>query len=171
MSEFCAMWIIFLIFLFLILCWFFLAPLEIQIDTRIPAASVRWITIAKGAVLYEEDKWWLKMRVGFFHKQWDLEKLISSRKKKVKKSNSASKKKSPGGSRKLRKLLNVVRTFRVTSWQIALDTGDEPSNAWLYSLNFFPATRRHFHMNFNDENYVTITIRNVPWKLTYAFLK
>jgi hypothetical protein len=148
-----------------------LAPIEIQIDTRIPRASLRWISIGRAFVLYDEDKWWLKMHIGFFHKQWDLEKLIFDRRKKIKKAKTVRKKKKPPRARKLRKFLNLLKTFRVTRWQLAIDSGDEVRNAWLYPLNFFPQTWRHLYVNFMDENYLIITIRNALWKLTYAFLK
>jgi hypothetical protein len=163
-------WIIILIFLLLILCWFLLAPLELKIDTRTPQASLRWISIGKAKVVYEQEKWLLKIRVWFFSKQWELEKLIFGKKKKNRIKKATRKRKS-NKNKRLRRFLSVVKTFRVTKWQIAMDTGDSIQNAWLYPLNFFPYTRHHLYINFEEENYLLLKVRNVPWKLVYAFMK
>lgn len=165
------MWIIILIFLFLTLCWFLLAPLELHIDSRTPQASLRWITIGKALIVFEENRFLLKLQILFFYRQWDLEKLLFKDKKKKKRIEPVRKKRKGQVSKKLRKFLNLLKTFRVTRWQIAIDTGNAINNAWLYPLNFFPITRQHLHVNFVEENYVIVTIRNVPWKLAYAFLK
>ena len=158
------------IFLFLIVCWLLIAPLEFQIDTRIPEASVRWKSIGRAVVTYQNEKWWLNVNVFFFRKRWDLEKLIfGKRKRKIRKHHHKKKVvKRPGW---VKRILNVVKTFRLTQWQIAVDTGDVTKNAWLYALNFNQYTRRHLYINFIDENYILLVIHNSPWKLAYAFLK
>jgi len=161
-------WVIILIVPLLILGWLLLAPLQLQIDTRIPEISFRWTSIGKAKMVYEQDKWWLKISVFFFFKQWDLEGLIFKPKKKVRKNRPKTKR---GLSKWLRKLFNLIKTFRVTKWQIAIDTGDEVRNAWLYSLNFCPGSSNHFCVNFFDENYLVLEIRNAPWKMVYALMK
>ena len=162
------MWVIVFILPLLILGWLLLAPLQLQIDTRIPEISFRWISVGKAKIVYEQDKWWLKISVFFFFKQWDLEGLIFKPKKKVKKNRPKTKR---GLSKWLRKLFKLLKTFRVTKWQIAIDTGDDVRNAWLYSLNFYPGIRRHFCVNFFDESYLLLEIRNAPWKMVYALMK
>jgi flavin-binding protein dodecin len=164
-------WIILPIFFFLILCWLFIAPLELEIDTRIPRACLRWSSVGRAIVTYQNDTWWLNLRVFFFHKQWDLEKLIFGIRKKKKTGRRDNKKAAVKKTNRAKKFLNVVKTFRVTEWQIAVDTGDVTKNAWLYALNFIKDTRRHLRINFTDENYILLVIRNAPWKLAYAFLK
>jgi hypothetical protein len=164
-------WIAIIIFLLLILCWLFLTPLELRVDTRTPQASLRWFSIGKAIVIYENEKWWLKMRVLFFYKQWDLEKLIFPEKKKKKQNRQTPQKRKIKKGKWIRKTFNLVKTFRVTKWQIALDTGDIIKTAWLYPLNFFSYTHRHLYINFNDENYLVLNIRNTPWKIVYAFLR
>ena len=162
------MWVIVFILPLLILGWLLLAPLQLQIDTRIPEISFRWISVGRAKIVYEQDKWWLKISVFFLFKQWDLEGLIFKPKKKVRKNRPKTKR---GLSKWLRKLFNLIKTFRVTKWQIEIDTGDDVRNAWLYSLNFYPGIRRHFCVNFFDESYLLLEIRNAPWKMVYALMK
>jgi hypothetical protein len=120
--------------------------------------------------VYENEKWLLKLWILFFHKQWELEKLIFAKKKK-KKQVKPIRKKRKSGLDKLKKFVNAIKTFRITNWKIAIDTEDTITNAWLYPLNFSRYTSDHFYVNFVDENYMIITIRNVPWKLAYALLR
>ena len=162
------MWLIFiLILLVLILAWIFIAPLQIQIDTRIPEVYVRWVSLGKAKLVFDEDKWWLKISVFFISKKWELEKLLHNPRKKVKKV-----KLKPGTkkSKFLRRLFKIIKSSRITRWQIAIDTGDNVKNAWLYHLNFYPAFC-HLHINFFDENYLFLEIRNAPWKMVYALMK
>ena len=162
------MWAIIIIFPLLVLGWLLLAPLQLQIDTRIPQISFRWISVGKAKIAYEQGKWWLRISVFFFAKQWELEDVIFKRRKKVKKNKPKAK---TSHSKWFRKLLNLIKTFRVTKWRIAIDTGDDVRNAWLYALNFYPGVSRHFCVNFFDENYLLLEIRNAPWKMVYALMK
>lgn len=161
-------WLIIFLILSLILLWIFFTPLELDIDTRIPQASLRWISIGRAIVIYEDEKWLLKIRILFFSRQWDLEELIFREKKKKRIKKVKRKRKKTMG---LRKIFNLLKTFRVTQWQMAIDTGDNVRNAWLYSLNFLPYAHGHLYVNFFDENYLLLKIRNALWKLAYAFMR
>jgi hypothetical protein len=160
-------WVIILIFPLLIIGWLLLAPLQLQIDTRIPEISLRWITVGKAIIGYEQGKWYLKISALFLFKRWEVEKLIFKSKKKAPRVKS---KKKATHYNWLKKFANVVKTFRVTGWQLAMDTGDAAKNAWLYPLNFYPGTRHHLYINFLDENYFLLEIRNSPWRVIKAFI-
>ena len=162
------MWLIIFIVPLLILGWLLLAPLQLQIDTRIPEICFRWLSVGKAKMVYEQGQWRLQISVLFFFKQWKLEDLFLKPKKRVKKSRPKTK---TGHSKWFRKLLKLIKTFRVTKWRIAIDTGDDVKNAWLYSLNFYPGLSHHFCVNFFDENYFLLEIRNTPWRLVKAFIK
>jgi hypothetical protein len=162
-------WLILIIF-FLALSWLLFTPLELQVDTRVPEVYFRWFSIGKATVTYQNEKWWLNVRVLFFHKQWDLQRLILTGKKK-KKIGRRRQKQATSGAGKLRKFLNVFRSFQLIKWKTAIDTGNAIDNAYLYPLNFLPHIRKHCHINFGGENYLVFKIRNTAWKLAYAFLK
>ena len=74
-------------------------------------------------------------------------------------------------SRVLKKLIRVLKTFRVTEWQLAVDTGDHTVNAQWYPMNFLPYTYKNLQINFIDENYLVLKMRNRPWKIVFAFLR
>ena len=164
------MWIVLVIFLLVLICWIFLAPIEFQIDTRVPHARVRWISIGNAVVEYLDDRWVLKLRLLFFYKQWELGKIGSAKKKKKRLQKPKSKERRVK-TKSIMKVFHVLRTFRVTHWEIAIDTGDVIENAWLYALNFYAPVHRHLFINFSDENYLLLEARNTPWKLAYAFIR
>jgi hypothetical protein len=156
-----------LLFICLLLLWFLVSPLILEIDSRKPAAMLKWVSIGKAMTWYD-DEWWLSFRILFFQKKMRL----SSIKGKQKKVAAPPVKKTKRRTRPpFRKILNVIRTFRVEEWRLAIDTGDYPRNAQIYPLNFLPKLRDHLRVNFNDENYLYVRIRNRPFKILYAYLR
>jgi hypothetical protein len=162
-------WIIIITLLFLLLAWLLLSPLELIIDTRIPVATIRWIGVGKARMIYEKEEWWMNVSILFFRRKWALEKIIFAEKKKKKHTRQKQKKRM--SSKIFQKIFSVLRTFRVRQWQITIDSGDDIENAWLYPLNFFPYMKQHVYINFVDENFLVLTIRNIPWRMVYAWIK
>lgn len=162
--------VIMLLSLLTLLCWLLISPVELEIDSRIPSAKLRWFSIGK-AVIWYENEWWLNFRVLFYRKTIRFSEI----KKKPKKIKPATVKKKPKSrmsiSRMSKKIIRVIKTFRVKEWQLAVDCGDHTRNAQLYPLNFLPGTFKHLHINFSDENYLVLKIRNRPWKILYAILR
>ena len=162
-------WIIIITPLFLLLAWLLLSPLELIIDTRIPVAAIRWIGVGKARVIYEKEEWWMNVSILFFRRKWALEKMIFAEKKKKKHTRQKQKKRM--SSKIFQKIFSVLQTFRVRQWQITIDSGDDIENAWLYPLNFFPYMKQHVYINFVDENFLVLSIRNIPWRMVYAWIK
>lgn len=155
-------------FLVLILCWLLIAPLLLEVDTRVPQASFRWRSIGKMRIWYDGD-WRLSMQVFFFRKTICLSEMKS--KPRPEKVTAPKKKRKKNGKKTMLKMIRVLRTFRVTEWRVAIDTGDYARNAQLYPMNFLPYAFKHLDINFRDENFLVLRIRNRPWKMIYAFLR
>ncbi len=163
-------WIIGIIIFFLfILCWLLLSPLVIKLDTRIPGTAVYWQGIGAAELWYDEE-WYLNMQLLFYHKTFRMNELG---KKTAKKKSSPKKKKAKKMNRSLlvKKIIRVLRSFRVTEWKLAIDADDYTLNAQLYPLNFIPLTVEHLQINFSGENYLLLKIKNSPWKILYAWFR
>jgi len=65
------LWVV-LLLIILLLVWILLSPLEFKIDTRVPVIMIRWNAIGSATLLFENEEWWLKIRVLFFAKKWNL---------------------------------------------------------------------------------------------------
>lgn len=163
-------WII-LLFILLIAAWILLSPLELKIDTRVPVIMIQWKSIGSAMLLYEEEEWWLKVRVLFFYKNWSLMQLIFANRKKRKTKVETRRKKSGRKSGTPLKFFKILKTFHIVQWEIAISTDDNTTNARWYYLNFLPFMRKHVHINFFDENYLVLIIRNKAWRMAYAFMK
>lgn len=164
------LWII-LLLIILLPAWILLSPLEFKIDTRVPVIMVQWKSIGNAMLLYEDEEWWLQIRVWFFSKKWNLVKMIFADKKKKKKVARIPGEKSGRKSMSILKVFKILKTFEMVQWKIVLSAGDNTKNAHWYWLNFFPLTKGHVHVNFFDENYLVFVIRNKAWRIAYAFIK
>jgi len=152
----------FLLFLLLVLVWLLIAPVTFSIDTRTPCVALNYRTVGN-ATLWFNEEWLLRIKILFYKKVIRLETLKSkSRKNKKKKGKTR-------GKFTLAKILWVMKTFRLVEWKLAIDTGDFTEDAWLYPLNFSTALGDKVRINFTDENFLCLKIRNRPWKILYAF--
>jgi hypothetical protein len=162
-------WSIIFTMILILICWILFAPLELFVDTRAATIHLRWMGIGKAVVIYEDNNWWLKARVLFFSKKWNMAKLIMKKSKRKERSSATSKHK----KRKqfpAQKFQHLIKTFRIKSWQLSVDMGDNVLNAWFYPLNFIAPTRQHLWINFTGENYLAITIKNTPARMLHAWI-
>jgi hypothetical protein len=163
------LWIILLLIILLPVAWILLSPLQFEIDTRVPVIMVQWKSIGNATLFYEDEVWWLQIRVWFFSKKWNLVQMIfADRKKKV----LQSRKRKSGRKRiPVLKFFKILKTFQIVHWEIAFSADDYTENARWYWLNFSPLTRKHVYINFVDKNYLVLVIRNKAWRIAYAFMK
>jgi hypothetical protein len=165
--------VIIMMLIVLLVSWLLFSAIELKMDTRIPVVSIQWISIGKAKLQYENESWWLDLRILFFHRKWMMEKLLTGNSSN-KKTQQPSKKKSGKKNKKLlfKQIISILKSCRVVEFKIALDTGDNIKNAWLYPLNFYRYSSSHLvFINFIDENYLMLTVRNVPWRIIGAWIK
>ena len=150
-----------------------LSPIWIELDTRVPVGRLHWWGIG-GLELYHDKQWMARLRIMFFKKIINLEKITKKRIAKGKK-----KKREPENPKKsrmsfwllLRKMKRVFRSFSVEKWQLAIDTGDATLNARLYPLNWIPVLQGHLFVNFNGDQHFQCRIRNTGWRLLWAWFR
>lgn len=165
------MWVIgIVIFLLFILFLLLLSPFSLEVDTRIPGAFFYWQNIGHAAIWYDEE-WKLSIQLFFYSKTM---RILELKKKSGKKKTAVQKKKTiKEGSRfrNIQKMVRVLKTFHVTEWKLALDTGDYTRNAQLYPLNFIPYAAEHLHINFTGETYLLLKTRNRLWNILIAYFR
>jgi hypothetical protein len=163
------LWII-LLLIILLLAWILLSPLEFKIDTRVPVIMVQWKSIVNATLFFEGEEWWLKIHVLFFSKKWNLIQIIFSDKLR-KRTDKSRKKKKSGKYKQISRFFKILKTFQIVQWEIAFSADDNTDNAYWYWLNFLPSTRQHVHVNFFDESYLVLVIKNKAWRVAHAFIK
>lgn len=165
------LWIIILALLIFIPAWILLAPLELKIDTRVPLIMARWKSIGTATLVYEDEEWWLKIQVLFFAKKWNLVQMIFTDREKKKKMVRSSRRKSKRKHMPILKFFKILKTFKMVQWKMVVSADDNTENARWYWLNFFPLTKQYVRINFTEENYLLLVIKNKVWRIAYAFLK
>lgn len=145
--------------------------MQFEIDTRVPVITIQWKSIGNATLFYEDEVWWLQIRAWFFSKKWNLVQMIFADRKKKKKVPQSRKRKSGKKRMPVLKLFKILKTFQIVHWEIAFSADDYTKNARWYWLNFFPLTRKHLYINFDDKNYLVLVIRNKAWRIAYAFIK
>ena len=163
-------WIILPLVIISLLVWILVSPLEVKVDTRIPEVIIRWKSIGRASVEYEKDEWWLNIHIWFFIKKWSLMQMIFADKKNEKKVKKIQGQRKKSSSKWRERFLKIVRTFRISKLKMAISSGDNTLNAKLYPLNFLPLTRQHIYINFIDENYLLLIIKNQPFRIIYALM-
>ena len=164
-------WIIIILLILLLIGWILISPLELKIDTRVPEVIIRWRSIGRASVVYDNDEWWLNIHVLFFKKNWSLMQMIFADKKNKKKVKAIQGQRKKGRGKWMGKFITIIRTFRISQLRIAFGSSDNTINAKLYPLNFLPLTRQYIYINFTDENYLLLTIKNRPFRIIYALMK
>ncbi len=86
--------------------WILLSPMQFEIDTRVPVITIQWKSIGKAMLFYEDEVWWLQIRVWFFAKKWNLVQMIFADRKKKKKVTQSRR-------RKRRKRMPVLKFFKI----------------------------------------------------------
>jgi len=158
------------VLIFLIFFIFLLSAIVIEVDTRVPQAGIRWGSLGKAKIWYNNE-WWLSVQLLFYRKTIQ----VTGIKSKANKTVAAIAKKKP--KKKLilkkfsKKIFPIIKTFKTLEWILAIDTGDNVYNAQLYPLNFLSKTYGHVFINFNNENFLVLKIRNYPWQILYSLLK
>lgn len=146
--------------------WLLISPLVLEIDSKLPIASLVWGSIGKATIWYEEE-WWLAVKIFFYNKKFRLA-TIKKRRKNIKPKQVEIKKKNKMVM--IKRVMKIIGTFRVEEWKIAIDTGDYCLNGNLYPFNFLPNCFNHIAINFVGDNFLYLRIKSRPWKMLYTLL-
>lgn len=122
------------------------------------------------ALSYEADVLKLQWRIFFIKKETLLKRNMPATVKKKSPAKKKTKKKRYSLAKMAGKIINVLKSFTVQQWNIALDTGDNSLNAQLYALNYF-VPGGHLNINFTDNTYLLLTIKNSGWRIMWAWLR
>jgi hypothetical protein len=157
--------------IFLALVWLLFLPIEIYINTKSNEYYGELKGLAKASI--ETDEFELiriKVKIPFkeFYyfplKTWWTSKGKGKEKKAKKKSNIA-KRFTP------KTMLRLIRSFKIKTWNIDLDTGDCITNAKLYPLFSLMDYRfGGFRINFEGRNHVLLQLRNRPIYVLKSFI-
>ena len=162
-------WIIILLVLLVFLVWIIIAPLEFLIDTRIPVVAIHWRTIAIASIYFEQDAFWLRLRIFFMRFEWNLSNLKTKRRKTK---LITEKKRSVSIEKFLPKIWRLIESFRVREFELRIVPQDFCLTGKLYPLNFIPAMRRHkISIHFDGDDFLLLRVGSSPWRMAFAWIR
>jgi hypothetical protein len=171
------MWIalfILLTVLFSTIIYVLVAPVVIEIDTLNNLYRLRFFRIAHGRFYFNGIDPWVEIKIAWWHKKYNLLTALKNIPTDSPKTIVESpEKNTEGRSIPWRKLLPILRSFKVEKFSWHLDTGDFALNGELYGLfGWYRYTWGHdVTINFNGNNYLALTVKNSAWRVLRAILK
>ncbi len=167
--------VVFLILFFALLVSLLFIPVVLCIDTTKNQYFIQLRGLATVSVKqHEKEVLQIRLKVLLFNFYFyplrkTLEQVQGKKKKVVKKEVKKHKKRSKRFD--IRKMISILRTFKVKKVLINLDTGDDILNAKLYPLfgllNHYVGT---FHVNFEGRNQLVLQMQNRPIHIIKSFI-
>ena len=166
--------LILLILLAILIVGLLFLPLIIRIDTVEDRYEVRWKGFLEFRLITKEDLPALRMHVPFYTKDFELTGR-GKRKNKTKKKKQLTKEKEQG-KRKSRmtpkRVLALLRSFKIRQFYVSLDTGDYVNNALLVPLfQWITNYGNQVEVNFNGDTIIRFTASNNIWRLGTTYLR
>ena len=161
-------WLTFLLFIVVLIIGYILfAPFIIEINTEKDLYGIRFHKLAGFGFEILEDSLILSMNIMGWKKKLDLSETKKQTKKQVhKKINKKQFQLS------FKKIKSVLRSFKIKTCFINIDTGNMPLNGILYPLFLWLSrlTGKRVEINFWNENKVILVIENNLARIMLAYL-
>ncbi|PWL37639.1 hypothetical protein DKG77_15180 [Flagellimonas aquimarina] len=162
-----AVLVVLIVFVLLII-GFLLVPIDFYINTERDEYYLRLKGLATVSMEHDQEEVIkLKLKTLFFHHYFYPLRGKSSKKQKKIKDN----KKTGGKNVSIKRIVALLKSFKVKRFVLDIDTGDCIANAKLAPLfaflNYYVA---HFSVNFEDRNFLLIHLHNRPINLIKSFI-
>lgn len=158
--------------------------IRIEVDTDKAYGQFYFGPLVKGMVYWNEE-WpvpFARIDVPFFHREFDLLALAVSAEGKSRNSEYPKERKSKSGLKKnrnmpikrpsLKRIVSIVKSFRVNTFTWRLDTDDFVLNAHLFPLFYLASIRGlDVGVNFIGENKIKVDVQNTGFNILYHFFK
>lgn len=167
-----------LIFIFLVIVAIaiMLMPFRLVIDSVSGTYRLNLGHLASGELVIEGAQPYFDVKVLFWKKRFNPFEMKSGEKNEKKKENKVDKESRRDKKRKpvpFRKVLAVLKSFKVNRFRIWINTGDMPLNGIMYPLVYWMAyrTKKDIGIVFYGESIVRIDIENNLARIAWAFIK
>jgi hypothetical protein len=156
-----------LILLLLLLCYLLFAPFYLEINSKTGLFRVRFHKLVSARIFITDNSLFMDLKIVWWHKIFDL---LASKEKPMKTEKNKIKKEKPKIS--LRKILLVVKTFKVNKFYLTIDTGSMWLNGMIYPLFLWLGMRlkRNVTVNFVNENEIIFETENNLFRILRVYI-
>lgn len=163
------MWLLIIIaLLIIILIYLLFAPIYLEINNRKGLFQLRIHKLVNAKLINCSNSIIIELKIGFWKKQIDLLKL------KTKSGGIAEVKPTINkGTVPLKKILALLKSFKLRTFYVNVDFGNEQLNGILYPLFFYHGyiNNRFIRINFLNKNEVVLIVENRLYNMIWSFLK
>jgi hypothetical protein len=170
-NDYLMAWLLAIICLvFIVVLYLLFAPFYLEIDTEKNLLRLRFHRFAYVRLLIENSSLKLHINIAVWNKKIDLLRQPVHENKKVSPTRIKPARKAQKIS--LKKVIAVLKTFKVNKCAVNMDFGDIQWNAILFPLFFWMSrmTGKHIQVNFTGKNNVKLEIQNNFARIIFAFL-
>lgn len=154
-----------------LLAYLLTAPLRLEIDTSKGVLRVRFHALAGARLNATGNSLVLQWNILGIHKDLDLLSILTEQKKDSDRARLEKRRKN-SPSIPFRKILAIIRSFKVRKFSLYIDTGDMELNGQLFPLlagaGWF--IHRDMRINFNGKNELVLDIENNALRVMRAYL-
>lgn len=159
--------VVLMVFVLLII-GFLLVPIDFYINTDSDQYYLRLRGLATISMEHDQEEILkLKLKTFFFHHYfYPFRKRFPKKQKKIR-----NREKTKGNGISVKKILALLKSFKVKKFVLDIDTGDCLTNAKLFPLfAFLNHYVAHFNVNFEERNFLLIHLHNRPINLIKSFI-
>lgn len=158
-----------------IFCYLLFAPFYLEIDSIKGFFRVRFHRLASVDLSIKDFSLILDIRVIAWRKEIDLLKAKKTSKEKAAKRKKTDKKKEKKTSwMKVtpKKIISVLKSFKINKCDILIDSGNVQLNGILYPVFFMASfySKKNIRINFVNENVIIFEIENSLARMSRAYL-
>jgi hypothetical protein len=159
--------------LIMLIVFLLLNPFELHVNTWTGVVYLRWRGIVSARLAGEVEDPALRLWVMGWRKEIRFLEMGggSEEKEKSRKKDRKKAKRKRAGWFTWSLALRLLRTFRVKTFDLLLDTDDYVMNAFLFPVfSRFSGRSRQLKINFSGRNELVLIVTNRIWDLVWAFI-
>jgi hypothetical protein len=158
------------VLLFIVICtlvYLFFAPFYLEVNSRENLYRFRFHRLASVSLKMENDALILDGRIALWKKQVDI---FAVKKGQKLKSGKTLNKRMQGIP--IKKMLNMLKSFKVNKCYLTMDSGDMQLNGILYPFFYMISyyTGKNILINFKEENELIFEIENSLARMSWAYI-
>lgn len=155
------------IVLLILLSYLLFAPFYLEINSTTGLFKVRFHRLASARLFITESSLFIDLKIMWWHKIIDL---LAPKNKQMKTERKKIQKEKPKIS--LRKILLVIKTFKVNKFYLTIDTGSMWLNGMIYPLFLWLGMRlkRNITINFVNENEIIFETENNLFRILRVYI-
>jgi hypothetical protein len=153
--------------------YIFFAPFYLDVDSRTALYRIRFHRLTSVSFQITDDSWYIQLKILGWSKQLDLfaakPEIGATQSRQTKKIEKAKTKRR---SISFKKIIGVLKSFRINHCQIFIDLGDVRANALLFPIIYWVKIKsnENIQVNFIGKNEIVLEVENSLARMSWAYI-